>query len=291
MMVKFIAEVSSNHNADLNRCLQFIQTAADIGCDAIKFQLFKVKELFADEILKKSPKHRMRKQWELPVSFLPALYSQCKANNIEFCCTPFYLDAIDELNPFVDFFKISSYELLWDSLLTACAQTKKPIILSTGMSTMEEIEHAVSVISENKCTDLTVLHCVSSYPVELKECNLAAIHTMRKKFDQKNLPMAMHYGWSDHSVQPAVLFRAVHRWQAEVVEFHLDIDGCGKEFQAGHCWLPDKIKDTISLIKQGFPADGKGLKEPSESESEDVPWRADPIDGLRPFQHVRKTFR
>ncbi|OGW41347.1 MAG: hypothetical protein A2Y97_08295 [Nitrospirae bacterium RBG_13_39_12] len=108
----FVAEVSSNHNQNIKRCLSFIDTAADIGCSAIKFQLFRIEELFAPEILQKSPEHRKRKQWELPVSFLPEISACCCEKNIKFACTPFYLKAVDELFPYVDFYKIASYELL-----------------------------------------------------------------------------------------------------------------------------------------------------------------------------------
>ena len=116
-MIKFIAEVSSNHNRDIERSFKFIDAAANSGCKAVKFQLFKLEKLFAPEILKKSPKHRERKNWELPIEFIPKLSERCKSKNIEFSCTPFYLDAVSELEPYVNFYKIASYELLWDDLL------------------------------------------------------------------------------------------------------------------------------------------------------------------------------
>ena len=127
-MVKFIAEVSSNHSRDIKRAIEFIDVASKIDCDAVKFQLFKIDRLFAPEILKHSKQHRDRKQWELPVEFLPELAKRCKEKNIQFSCTPFYLEAVQELEPYVDFYKIASYELLWDNLLIACAITKKPVI-------------------------------------------------------------------------------------------------------------------------------------------------------------------
>ena len=93
----FIAEVSSNHSRDLDRALRFIDVAADIGCDSIKFQLFKVTELFSSEILEKSEDHRQREKWELPLDFLPLISDRCKEREIQFSCTPFYLDAVTEL--------------------------------------------------------------------------------------------------------------------------------------------------------------------------------------------------
>ena len=184
--VKFVAEVSSNHNQDINRCFAFIDKAAEIGCDAVKFQLFKIEELFAPEILSKSEEHRKRKDWELPLSFLPELSKRCKEKNIKFGCTPFYLNAVDELYQYVDFYKIASYELLWNDLLTACAEMGKPVVISTGMATLDEIKSAVDVISKSGCKDLTILHCVSGYPTPVNKCNLAAIQTLQKQFTIHN---------------------------------------------------------------------------------------------------------
>ena len=176
----FIAEVSSNHSKNLGRCLEFVDIATEIGCDAVKFQLFKIDQLFAPEVLHSSKKHRDRKEWELPIAFLPDIAERCKKNNIKFACTPFYLDAVEELNPFVDFFKISSYELLWKDLLVLVAKTKKPVVVSTGMSEMNEILEAVETLKTFNCTP-TLLHCTSSYPTPHNEANLAAIKTIRDK--------------------------------------------------------------------------------------------------------------
>ena len=82
MKTEFIAEVSSNHNRDLDRCIRFINVAADIGCDAVKFQLFRIDQLFAPEILLKSEKHRRRKKWELPLEFLPNISEHCRKRGI-----------------------------------------------------------------------------------------------------------------------------------------------------------------------------------------------------------------
>src|ERR1700761_9450069 len=138
----FIAEASSNHGRDLDRALAFVDAAADCGCDAVKFQLFQIDKMFAPEILSASPKHLARRQWELPVAHLAPLAERCKARGIQFSCTPFYLDAVHELRPFVDFYKVASYELLVGDLLKACARTGKPVVLSTGMATLDEIKAA-----------------------------------------------------------------------------------------------------------------------------------------------------
>src|SRR5260370_13045703 len=88
----FVAEVSSNHHRDLDRCQEFIRTAATIGCDAVKFQLFRVRELFAPEALRYNPNLLAREAWELPVEFLPSLAKACEQEGIQFSCTPLYLE-------------------------------------------------------------------------------------------------------------------------------------------------------------------------------------------------------
>jgi len=277
----FVAEVSSNHHRDLNRCLEFVKTAAEIGCDAVKFQLFRVRELFAPEALRHNPELLAREAWELPTSFLQDISSACCARNIMFACTPFYLKAVEELLPFVAFYKIASYELPWDDLLRECAKTGKPVVLSTGMATLDEVARACFVLRNAGCEDLTLLHCVSSYPAKPEECNLASILTLREKC---NCPV----GWSDHSVQPAVIYRAVQFWGASMVEFHLDLDGGGAEFASGHCWLPQQIAPVIETVRTGTVADGEGAVAPAPSEIEEREWRADPEDGLRPLKATRR---
>ena len=278
---KFVAEVSSNHHRDLDRCLGFIRTAAEIGCDAVKFQLFRIRELFAPETLQERTELLAREAWELPVAFLPDLAACCREAGIQFSCTPFYLKAVEELLPFVDFYKIASYELLWEDLLTESARTGKPVVLSTGMATLPEVEHAVSVLHRAGCKDLTLLHCVSSYPVRPNDCNLAAISTLRDAF---KCPV----GWSDHSVQPDVIYRAVHRWGAELIEFHLDLEGKGPEFATGHCWLPAQIQPVIASVRVGVAADGDKEVRPAPGELKEREWRADPSDGLRPLRATRR---
>ena len=280
----FIAEASSNHGRDLDRARAFVDAAAEAGCDAVKFQLFKIDRMFAPEILAQSPKHRARREWELPPAHLAPLSEHCSARKIQFSCTPFHVEAVAELAPFVSFYKIASYELLVTDLLQACARSGKPVVLSTGMATMAEIQKAASTLEQAGARDITLLHCVSAYPTPAKEANLSAIETIRAA---TGLPT----GWSDHTRRPAVIERAVHRWGARVVEFHLDLDGKGAEYAAGHCWLPEEIAPVIARIRESFIADGGGYKGPQPSEISDREWRADPADGMRPLKHVRLAYK
>ena len=288
--VKFIAEISSNHNRDLDRSLEFIKQAAQVGCDGVKFQLFKIRELFSPEILNKSHKHRDREKWELPVEFIPQLSSHAHDLGLSFSCTPFYLKAVEELEPYVDFYKIASYEILWHQLFKACANTGKPIVFSTGMSTTYEIHAVLKLLNQLHSGEVTVLRCTSAYPTPIHEVNLASIDTLREETDKLYPNLDLSYGWSDHTVSPGVIYRAVNKYNVNFVEFHFDLEGKGEEFNAGHCWLPHQIKPVIEMIREGLAADGEGKLEPNPSEIGDREWRADPGDGLRPMKKVRNYY-
>ena len=281
--IYFVAEASSNHQQDLSRALALVESAAQCGFDAVKFQLFSINDLFAPDILARSDEHSARSAWELPLEFIPKLAQRAHDLGLEFSCTPFSLTAVEQLVPHVDFLKVASYELLWDALIRECAQSGLPLVLSTGMAGIEEVDHAVQVAINAGCRDLTLLHCVSAYPTPTHEANLAAIKTLRER---TGLPV----GWSDHTNDPAVIQRAVHRWGASFVEMHLDLDGNGAEFAPGHCWLPATATSLIAGIHRGLLADGHSRKEPSPSEIPDLMWRADPSDGLRPMLDERKRW-
>ena len=292
MNTRFVAEVSSNHHRDLDRCTRFVDVAADIGCSAVKFQQFRIRELFAREALEQNPSLLRREQWELPEAYNAALSRRAHARGIEFSSTPFYLDAVGLLDPWVDFFKIASYQVLWTDLLREVGRTKKPVALATGMATLDEVRAAVSTLRDAGCDDLTLLHCVSLYPTLPKEANLAAIETLRREFDCRA-------GWSDHSVSSDVVSRAVRRWGASMVEFHLDLEGLGEEYSGGHCWLPDEICRTILELRGDADgdvfaqptehvADGSGEKTPCAAEEIERRWRTDPSDGLRPLLPMRR---
>ena len=276
----FIAEASSNHGRELSRALDFIDTAAAMGCDAVKFQLFKIDRMFAPEILNRSAKHRARRAWELPPEHIAPLAERCSKRGIAFSCTPFYVEAVEELRPYVSFYKIASYELLYVDLLAACAATGKPVVLSTGMATMEEIVAAVATLRRVGAKEIALLHCVSAYPTPVTEANLSTIAAIRKSTSCK-------VGWSDHTRRPAVIERAIHHWGAELVEFHLDLDGNGAEYASGHCWLPEEIAPVIARVREALTADGDGFKGPQPAELADRDWRADPQDGMRPLRHIR----
>ena len=290
--IDFIAEVSSNHNRDLIRMKEIIHASSEAGCCGVKFQLFKIDKLFAPEILLKSETHRKRKAWELPDKFIPALAELTHQLGMKFSCTPFYLEAVDILEPYVDFYKIASYELLWLDLFQKCGNTGKSIVFSTGMATLGEVQETLQCIVRTNCNDITVLHCNSAYPTPVEDANLAGINELRKTVEsvEHSADKTIKVGYSDHTVSPAVLYRAVHQYEVDFIEFHIDLDGKGEEYAGEHCWLPEEISEAINNINAGFDADGNSDFKPSPSELPDRDWRADPNDGLRPLKKIRDNF-
>ena len=284
---RFVAEASSNHGTDLARSLAFVDVAAELGCSAVKFQQFRIHELFAPEALRAAPHLLERVAWELPEGFNADLAARAREQGLAFSSTPFYLDAVGVLEPHVDFFKLASYQILWDDVLREVGRTGKPVVLATGMATLREVLRAVAVLRESGAREIEVLHCVSLYPTPAGEANLRAIDTLRSE-------LGGPVGWSDHTVDPRVVRRAVTRFDASMVEFHLDLDGDGAEYAGGHCWLPDRIGPLIAELngparrtEEYTGADGDGVKEPRVLEAEERRWRTDPVDGLRPLVETR----
>jgi sialic acid synthase SpsE len=284
--VRFVAEVSSNHERSLARAVAFVEAAARVGCAAVKFQQFRVRELFASAVLSHRPALLARSAWEFPESFHEPLAACARTLGIAYACTPFYLRAVGLLEPWVDFYKVASYQILWTDLLREVGRTGKPVVLATGMATLDEVRGAVAVLREAGTNELELLHCVSAYPTPPAEANLAAIGTLRAEF---GLPV----GWSDHTASEDVIVRAVRQHGASMIEFHLDLDGQGAEYGGGHCWLPGDIGHAI-LASSGtgeLPvfclADGDGLKVPRACELLEREWRTEPSDGLRPLLATR----
>lgn len=282
--VMWVAELGSNHNGRFERGVNLIETAASIGFDAVKFQFFKAEELFAEEAFASG--RVSREQWkarEVPLEWIIEWRNVARRLNLEFGVTVFTPESVAQVAPYVTFLKVASYSILYTPLLIALVRPGKPILLSTGMATYAEIMQAVSTLTTVGAIDLVLLHCVSLYPTPRGACNLRAIKTLRT--------LGVPVGWSDHTADPAVLQRAVHAYQAEVVELHLDLDGAGWEYSLGHCWLPEAAHKLITDINYGLEADGSVVKIPSPSELEERAWRADPADGKRPLSGTRSCLK
>lgn len=284
----FVAEISSNHNGDLNRCIEMIDASAEAGCDGVKFQLFRVNELFSPEAISFNPDIPKRVAWELKEELIPALSEHSRKRGMLFSVTPFYLSGVQFLNEWVDFFKIASYELLWTDLFKACADTGRPLVFSIGMCTPDEIEGALQVIGNSEVKEIVILHCNSAYPTPVQDVNLAVISTMRQKFRNYLPGKQIEFGWSDHTVNDAVVLSSIFRHDSKMIEFHIDLDGKGYEYNSGHCWLPSQIGNVIKMVKDARLSEGNGVIEPSASELLERQWRADASDGLRPLLATRQ---
>ena len=219
----------------------------------------------------------------MPDKFIKPIYDECKKQKIKLGFTPFYLGAIPKLKKYVDFFKISSYEILWTDLLKECAKTKKPIVISTGMATYDEIKKAVKILTKHGSRKITILHCISEYPAKIKNSNLNFIHTLKKKFK-------MNIGWSDHTKNKIFISYLINKLKLNTFELHLDLDKKGYEYMTGHCWLPHEIEEIIKFQQEVSHLSRVKFKHKKISKAE-MPerfWRADPQDGLRPFKMIRK---
>ena len=207
----------------------------------------------------RDPELEARRAWELPLDLLPALRERCDARGLQFGATPFGLWAIEPLLEYVDFLKVASYELLWHDLIAACASTGRPLILSTGMATLDEVVAAVDVARANGASDPRLLHCVSGYPTPPEQTNLAAIATLREA-------TGCRVGWSDHSVDPAVVERAARRWGATDIELHVDLDGHGNE--AGeHNWTLEGLRRLAAVVDDAT-VDARALQPPRRQRRE-----------------------
>lgn len=279
MSIKLIAEICSSHNQDLNRAIQLIEYSAELGFDAVKFQLFKADKLYA-------PQHKqlieLYKKRELPVEWLPTLKKVSHDHGLEFGCTPFYLEAVDELDPYVDFFKIGSFENQWKDLIQKIYKTGRPTMMSLGMLNLwESLENLV----EYKWIDV-FFHCVSCYPTAPIDCNIDKIYSLKSFVINNNKYVKKDWfpiiGWSDHSANEGVIYRAIAEG-AKVIELHVDLpDKEGLETSPGHVWT-DRIilAPLIKNIRDGEKAIGDGRKTPSKCEIENMKWKCNPKTGLR----------
>ncbi len=290
-MIKFIAEIGSNHNGDLERALDLIEVAAHVGCAGVKFQLFQVDKLYHSSVFKNREYQFLldRKSWELPVKWLLKLERKAHSLGLLFGCTPFHLDAIEILSQLdIDFYKISSYDILNHRLIEAIANQQKPVILSIGLASYNETTQALRILKESSqglvqksqglLPNIYVLYCVSSYPASPRKMNLSHIDTY--------IPQSIiNIGLSDHSANPGVIFRAIYYYHCSLIEFHLDL-GDKKGFEYGsHCWLPQDIERVITWVQDGLIADGPQV----ENVNNEMRWRASPHDGLRPLESERNV--
>ncbi len=255
----FIAEAGLNHNGDIKIAKQLIDSAFDCGADAVKFQTFKTEEFLANS----SQYFDLFKNVELTYEEFGELYDHAKSVGITFFSAPFDITSADALKELkVPCFKIASSDLTNIPLLEHISKFNTPMIISTGLANITEIEEAIQICQKNRNDKLILLHCVANYPTQPEETNLNAMTTLREKF---SLPI----GYSDNGDSNLVDLVAVSLG-ASVIEKHFTLDrklpGPDHSFSID----PDRLKQLISQIRLIEKIKGTGIKSPQKSELENI---------------------
>ncbi len=221
-----IAEAGVNHNGSLSLAKKLINAASSAGADVVKFQNYKTELLIQNKLdnLKENLKnynpkksYNLLKKYEFSYSDFGKLKKYCNKKKIIFAATPFDKKSVNELEKLkVPFFKISSGDINNFQLIAHVVKKKKPVVLSTGRCSLNEVSKTVSFLKKLKCKDYTLLHCVSEYPAKYKNLNLLAIKLLKKKFKCK-------IGYSDHSKGIEAALAAV-ALGAKYVEKHLTLN-------------------------------------------------------------------
>ncbi|MES2787828.1 MAG: N-acetylneuraminate synthase [Pseudomonadota bacterium] len=265
-----IAEAGVNHNGDLRMALQLCGAARSAGADAVKFQTFRAEDLVvpgaptADYQAKATGAHdqfEMLRALELTREQHEALKSHCDSIGIEFFSTPFSIDAVDMLAGLgVKRIKLSSGELTHRALVAHAAAQNLPLLVSTGMATMDEIREALGWIREARggLDDVTVFHCTSAYPAPDTALNLRAIVSMARD-------LGVTVGYSDHSLGIEADLAAV-ALGATVIEKHLTLDNSlpGPDHSAS--LEPDEFTRMVAGIRRVSAMLGDGVKAPTAEE-------------------------
>lgn len=272
-----IAEAGVNHNGNLENAFKLVDAAKEAGADYVKFQTFK-----AEKLVNKSAKkadyqkvnlpdaddsqHNMLEKLELNESDHYKLNKYAFDNNIKFLSTGFDEESIDFLDKLgMDFFKIPSGEITNYPYLKHIASKNKPVILSTGMATLGEIEAALNVFTNNgiSLNNIQILHCNTEYPTPMKDVNLLAMKAIEAAF-------GVNIGYSDHTLGIEVPIAAV-ALGAKVIEKHFTLDKTmeGPDHKAS--LDPIELKNMVTAIRNiEMAMSGSGFKKPSESELKNI---------------------
>ena len=266
-----IAEAGVNHNGDIEIAEQLIDAAVEAGADAIKFQTFNADLLVTPgaekaRYQKKSSsvsesQYQMIKRLELPSHAFKKLSDYAKKKGIIFFSSPFDMQSVDILERIeVPLFKIPSGEITNLPLLTYIAKKGKPIILSTGMATFEEIDEAIETIKKGGVDDIILLYCVTNYPAKMESLDLTIISSLRERY---HLPI----GFSDHT-RGIVAAIAARTLNACVIEKHFTLNRkmSGPDHQASI--NPKGLKKVVMAIREVESALGNGIKKISREECE-----------------------
>lgn len=267
-----IAEAGVNHNGKLTLAKQLARTAKECGADVVKFQTFHIDGMVSKyaqmaEYQKtntgkvESQKEMLRKLSLSKGEFL-SLADYCNEIGIHFLSTPFDIDSIHFLTHLQDMWKIPSGEITNYPYLVEIARTGKDVILSTGMSTLEEVDAAMTVLRDNGAGKITILHCTTNYPTPADEVNLKAMITLKDHF-------GCDTGYSDHTLGIEVPIAAV-AMGAVIIEKHLTLDHSMKGPDHKASLEPDELARMIKAIRNVESALGNGSKTPSKSEMKNI---------------------
>lgn len=271
--VFIIAEAGVNHNGNLNLAKRLVDVAVDSGADAVKFQTFISENCISNKADKADYQKEntgknesqldMIKKLELKFEEFVELKKYCEEKEILFLSTPFDLESIHFLNNLnIKLFKIPSGEITNLPYLEEVSKTGKDIIISTGMSNMDEIRKAVNVLKGNGCGKITLLHCNTQYPTPIEDVNLKAMLRLKEEFETD-------IGYSDHTLGIEVPIAAVGMG-AVVIEKHFTLDKNmeGPDHKAS--LEPNELKAMVIAIRNIEKAIGNGVKEPSKSEIKNI---------------------
>jgi sialic acid synthase SpsE len=256
-----IAEIGINHGGDINLAKKMIDSVSRTGADAVKFQTY----ITEKRVSKDSPIFDILKKCELSFDAFEELQTYSKSLNIDFFSTPFDNDSVDFLNSIgCDIYKIASFDIVNKELLKKVASLKKPVIMSTGMSNLKEINTAYNILTQ-KTDKIALLHCISSYPTEENDANLLAISHLKESFN-------CVIGHSDHTNDIKVPLLAVAAG-AQVIEKHFKIDDNMDCVDAPVSISESQLKELVSGIREIEKIFGDGFMGITSAEKEIVPFR------------------
>jgi N,N'-diacetyllegionaminate synthase len=264
-----IAEAGVNHNGSLELAQRLVESAAQAGADAVKFQTFHAEKVISASAPKADYQKEttgnterqleMVRRLEMPESMTRAVAAHAARVGIAFLSTAFDEQSVDLLDDIgVPAFKVGSGDVTNLPLLEFVGRKRKPVILSTGMSYLEEVKSAVETLLAAGCQELAILHCVSSYPADPREANLRVLQTLRDTF---HVPI----GFSDHCMDNEIAIAAV-AMGANIVEKHitLDVNLPGPDHRVS--LSPEKFKSLVQSICLVERALGDGVKRPYPGE-------------------------
>ena len=260
----FVAELNSSHNGNMDIAKQMIVAAKECGCDCVKFQSWSPESLYSDEYYKENPiSRRIVTKFSLSSDQLFELSSYCKEVGIDFSSTPYSNEEVDFLVDKTDapFIKIASMEINNLPFLEYIGKKNIPIVLSTGMSTLDEIRTAVRTIESTGNTQLCILHCVSVYPAPSNIINLNNIVMLQEEFPDYIV------GYSDHTIGHIIAASSI-ALGAYLVEKHFTLDNKKMGMDNNMATEPDDMKKLVEACCNVHEAMGSKERKLLDGEEE-----------------------